>query len=265
MEEASCGDPGRTIKLLPISGIPEIREGDNLPDALLAQLKRNGISLECGDIIAIAHKIVSKAEGRIAALADAVPSPRALELAEKVGKDPRKVELILRESNRVVRAHRSEGRDGGVLICEHRLGFVSANAAVDESNAAVSGTVILLPRNPDGSAKRIRDAIVKATGIRIGVVITDSFGRPWRVGIVNVAVGLAGVPALNDLRGKVDCSGRELSATVLAVADEIAAASGLVMGKTERTPAVIIRGFRWRETGSSARDLIREKEKDLFR
>ena len=265
MVEASSGEGARSIKLLPISGMPEIREGDDLPIALLAQMKRSGISLECGDIIAIAHKIVSKAEGRIAALADVVPSPRALDLAETVRRDPRKVELILRESNRVVRAHRPEGRDGGVLICEHRLGFVSANAAVDESNAAESGTVILLPRNPDASARRIRDLIMKATGISIGVVITDSFGRPWRVGIVNVAVGLAGVPALNDLRGKVDSSGRKLSSTVLAVADEIAAASGLVMGKSERTPAVIIRGFRWRETGSSARDLIREKKRDLFR
>lgn len=265
MVEASPREGGRTIRLLPIAGMPGIRKGDDLPIALLAQMKRSGISLECGDIIAIAHKIVSKTEGRVAVLEEIVPSNRALELAEKVGKDPRKVELILRESNRVVRAHQSEGRDGGVLICEHRLGFVSANAAVDESNAAESGTVILLPRNPDASARRIRDAIVKATGIRIGVVITDSFGRPWRVGIVNVAVGLAGVPALNDLRGQVDCSGRKLSSTMLAVADEIAAASGLIMGKTEWTPAVIIRGFRWRESRSSARDLIREKEKDLFR
>lgn len=232
---------------------------------LLAQIKRSEIRLTDGDIMVVAHKIVSKAEGRIASLEDVIPSDQAYKLADKVRKDPRKVELILRESNRVVRAQRHEGKDGGVLICEHRLGFVSANAAVDESNAAEAGTVILLPQDPDNSARRIRDAIVKATGIGIGVVITDSFGRPWRVGIVNVAVGLAGVPALKDLRGEIDCSGRKLSSTVLAVADELAAAGGLIMGKTERTPAVIIRGFRWREAGSSARDLVRKSKEDLFR
>jgi coenzyme F420-0:L-glutamate ligase/coenzyme F420-1:gamma-L-glutamate ligase len=212
----------------------------------------------------IAHKIVSKAEGRSISLEDVAPSDRAYKLAEKVRKDPRKVELILRESNRIVRAQRHEGKDGGILICEHRLGFVSANAAVDESNATEAGTVILLPQDPDDSARRIRDAIAKATGVGIGVVITDSFGRPWRLGIVNVAVGLAGVPALKDLRGEIDCSGRKLSSTVLAVADELAAASGLIMGKTERTPAVIIRGFRWREVRSSAKELVRESKEDLF-
>ncbi len=250
--------------MLGISGIPDIKEDDSLPEILLGAMQRSGIQLEDGDVLVMAHKIVSKAEGRVSFLRDVEPSYRARQLGKELNKDPRKVEVILRESNRVVRAHRHEGKSDGVLICEHRLGFISANAGVDESNLSAPDSVLLLPEDPDRSAQQIRDAIRKRTGRDIGVVITDSFGRPWRMGIINVAIGLAGVPALHDMRGQVDSSGRRLSATTLAVADELAAASGLIMRKTARTPCVLIKGLPWSLTESSARELIRARKEDLF-
>ena len=229
---------------------------------LLAALDRAGLTLQDGDVLAVAQKIVSKAEGRLVALAEITPSARAIELGAQVGKDPRLMELILRESDEVSRLR------PGVIIVRHRLGFTSANAGIDRSNVGPDGEerVLLLPQDPDASARRIRETIAAERGADVGVVITDSHGRPFRLGTVGVAIGVAGLPALWDRRGEPDRYGYRLQHTDVGVADEIAAAAGLLMGQAaEGQPAVLLRGLRLPPTDGRAVDLVRPKEMDLYR
>ncbi len=237
-----------------------VQPGDDLAALLAAALNRAGLSLQAGDVLVLAQKIVSKAEGRLVHLQTVTPSRRALELAEQVGKDPRLVQLILDESREVLRAR------PGLLVVEHRLGFVSANAGIDHSNvgAADDDTVLLLPADPDASAERLRRQMLAAGGL--GVLIIDSHGRAWREGTVGVAIGLAGLPGLVDLRGRPDLFGRELRASLLAAADELAAAASLVMGQAaEGCPAVHVRGFPYPLRDAALSELIRPRERDEFR
>jgi coenzyme F420-0:L-glutamate ligase/coenzyme F420-1:gamma-L-glutamate ligase len=244
--------------LIPICGLPEIREADDLPRLIVEAARKGMIAFQSGDILVVAQKIVSKAEGRFARLSAVTPSARASELAAKQRRDPRLVEIILRESQRIVREH-------PVLIVETRHGFVCANAGVDHSNVPGDDVVTLLPRDPDRSARVLAAALRKLSGKRVAVVISDTFGRPWRLGLTNVAVGAAGVPVLLDLRGTRDRNSKPLQATILAVADELAAAAGLVMGKREGIPAVIIRGYKYRPAQEPATRIIRPAREDLFR
>lgn len=229
---------------------------------LLAALDQVGLIPQHGDVFAVAQKIVSKAEGRSVDLADVAPSPRAVELAAQVGKDSRLIELILRESEEVSRLR------PGVIIVRHRLGFTSANAGIDRSNVGPDGEerVLLLPLDPDASARRIRETILTERGADVGVVITDSHGRPFRLGTVGVAIGVAGLPALWDRRGEPDRYGYRLQHTDVGVADEIAAAAGLLMGQAaEGQPAVLIRGLSLPPIDGRATDLVRPKALDLYR
>lgn len=250
------------IELLPVPGIPDIQMGDDLAQIIGDALVSTG--LEDGDILTSAHKIFSKAEGQVVALKDVTPSGEARDYAEKLNKDPRKVEVILQESTRVVRSFRHPHQKEGVMICQHRLGFISANAAVDESNTGADETVILLPKDPDASARRLRNGLEARFGVRLGVVITDTFGRPWRLGQVNVAIGLAGVPATVHEGGNVDAYGRELAVTEPAFADELAAASGLVVGKAALTPVVRFRGLNWQVSNDKAADILRPNKESVF-
>ena len=256
----------RGVQMMAVPGVPEIRAGDDLPLLLGDALVAADIEPEDGDILTLAHKIVSKAEGQVRRLADIVPGPEAQRYARELGKDPRKVQAVLDESVRVVRAFRHPHASEGTMICEHRLGLVSANAAVDESNTGGADEVILLPRNPDASAQAIRAALERRFGVRLGLVITDTFGRAWRTGQVNVAIGLAGVPATISEAGRADARGRTLRVTEPAFADEVAAASGLVIGKAAQTPMVLFRGLAWPTTNDArGRDLIRAQNEDVFR
>jgi coenzyme F420-0:L-glutamate ligase/coenzyme F420-1:gamma-L-glutamate ligase len=241
------------LELQAVPGLPEIRPGDDL-----ARLIAAAASFEPGDILAVAHKVVSKAEGRIVRLADVVPGERARALAAEHGKDPRHVEVILSETAELVRA------DAGRLICRTRHGFVCANAGVDASNAAEPDTLVLLPLDPDASARALRAALPG----RPAVIVTDSFGRAWRQGQCEVAIGIAGLTPLQDWRGFPDTAGRQLNATVIAIADEAAAAADLVRGKDSREPAVRLRGLSRHVTaddGPGVAALIRPWEHDLFR
>jgi len=251
-----------SVTLTPVPGVPDIHPGDDL--AVIVGDALAPMGLADGDILTSAHKIFSKAEGQIVALADVTPSPRAREIASELNKDPRKVEVILSESARVVKTFRHPHQTEGVMICQHRLGFISANAAVDESNTGADETVILLPRDPDASARAFRDALSARFKTRLGVVITDTFGRPWRLGQVNVAIGLAGVPATRHEGGRRDAYGRELAVTEPAFADEIATASGLVVGKAAQTPVVLVRGLEWPETNDTAADILRPGKENVF-
>jgi coenzyme F420-0:L-glutamate ligase/coenzyme F420-1:gamma-L-glutamate ligase len=254
-----------SLTLTALSGIPLIRQGDNLADIAVSALQENHISLEDNDILVFAQKIVSKSEGRAVNLATVIPSPRALELSRQTEKDARVVELILQESNEVLRTR------VGAIIVEHRLGFVCANAGIDHSNVAGVGDaaeewVLLLPAEPDHSAERVRDAVQSRTGKRIGVLIIDSHGRAWRNGTAGVAIGMAGLPGLQDLRGRPDLFGYTLQVTQVGIADELAAAASLVMGQAaEGTPVVHVRGFPYPLREGSLKELIRPKEQDLFR
>ena len=254
-----------SLTLTALSGIPIIRQGDNLADIVVNALQENSILLEDSDILVFAQKIISKAEGRALNLATVTPSPRALELAQQTEKDARVVELILQECNEVLRTR------VGAIIVEHKLGFVCANAGIDHSNVAGRGDtteewVLLLPAEPDHSAERIRDAVQSRTGKRIGILIIDSHGRAWRNGTVGVAIGIAGLPGLLDLRGRSDLFGYTLQVTQVGVADELAAAASLVMGQAaEGTPVVHVRGFPYKLRSGSLKELIRPKEQDLFR
>jgi coenzyme F420-0:L-glutamate ligase/coenzyme F420-1:gamma-L-glutamate ligase len=254
-----------TLTITPLPDFPIIRHGDNLADIILTSLENARTSLENGDILVLAQKIVSKAEGRLVNLTSITPSTAALELAIKSEKDPRVVELILRESREVLRT-----RPGSIIV-EHKLGFICASAGIDHSNVSGDGNdrkewVLLLPEDPDRSAAEIRNQLENATGKRIGVMIIDSHGRAWRIGTVGVAVGLSGLPGLVDERGWQDLFGYTLKITVVGVADELAAAASLVMGQAaEGTPVVHVRGFPYPLTEGSIRDLIRPKEQDMFR
>ena len=253
--------PGELI-LTPLTGIKLVEPGDDLGDIAVAAFAANRLLPEPGDVLVVAQKIVSKAEGRYVDVATVEPSERAIALGAEVDKDPRFVEVVLSESRRVVR-HRP-----GLLIVEHRLGFVMANAGIDHSNLPAQGDerVLLLPEDPDGSARALREQLAEAFGTDIAVIICDSFGRPWRKGTVGVALGAAGLPALIDLRGQPDLFGRELLVTETGFADEIAAAAGLVMGQAdEAVPMVLVRGLRWSAPEAAAAALIRSAEHDLFR
>jgi coenzyme F420-0:L-glutamate ligase / coenzyme F420-1:gamma-L-glutamate ligase len=241
-----------SLTILPLEGLPEVR-----PGADLAALVTQAHSLEDGDVVVIAQKVVSKAEGRVVRLDDVEPSQQARELAGAEG-DARHVEVILREAVRIVRAR------GALVIAETRHGFVCASAGVDASNAPERGGLVLLPVDPDASAVRIRDRIRELTGRSVAVVVSDSFGRSWRQGTTDVAIGVAGLAPLLDLRGTKDATGYELRSTQIAVADELAGAAELVMGKAARVPGVVIRGYVASGDGS-ARELVMPEERDLFR
>jgi coenzyme F420-0:L-glutamate ligase/coenzyme F420-1:gamma-L-glutamate ligase len=251
------------VELLAVPGLPMVAPGDDLAALVAAGFVRGAMEPRVGDVLVLAQKIVSKAEGRTVDLAGVTPSPRAVALAAEVQKDPRLVELILSESVRVVRSRPN------VLIVEHRLGFVMANAGIDQSNVAPEDGVqraLLLPVDPDGSAARLRARLAGLCGIEIAVVIIDSFGRAWRRGTVGVAIGAAGLPALLDLRGNPDLFGRELQVSISGFADEIAAAASLVMGQgNEAQPAVLVRGLAWNAPANPAAELVRPAAEDMFR
>jgi len=239
--------------------LPEVRRGADLAALVLRAAARQRETLRNGDIVVLAQKIVSKAEGREVRLTSVRPSALARTWARRIRRDPRYIELILREASRVLRM------SDRALVVETRHGFICANAGVDHSNVARSDRVTLLPDDPDASARRFAAAIRKRTGARVAAIVSDTWGRPWREGQVNVAIGAAGLRVLADWRGRRDTFGRLLSATVLAVADELAAAAGLAMGKVDQVPVVIIRGFRFRRGRDSARKLLRPAQHDLFR
>ena len=268
------------LTLTALENFPLIRQDNHLADIILNSLQRNKIELEDNDILVVAQKIVSKAEGRMVDLTTVTPSHRAIELAKKTEKDARLIELILQESSEVLRAR------PGTIIVEHRLGIVCANAGIDHSNVSptiskgrvperVEGLgvrktakewVLLLPQDPDLSSRRMREKIVSKTGKRIGVLIIDSHGRAWRNGTVGMAIGMSGLPALQDLRGRPDLFGSTLRITQVGVADELAAAASLVMGQAaEGTPVVHVRGFPYPLREGSLKELIRSKEQDMFR
>ena len=239
------------LRILPVEGLPEIAEGDDI-GALIA----GRMELETGDVVVVSQKAVSKAEGRVVRLADVEASAQARELA--ADHDPRQLEVVLGEAVRIVRAR------APLVIAETRHGFVCASAGVDASNAPEPDTLVLLPVDPDSSAERIRRTIRERTGREVGVIVSDSFGRPWRIGIVDVAIGVAGLEPLVDWRGRFDPNGYELRATVVAVADEIAAAAELVRGKTAGIPAAIVRGLDVSGEGSG-QELVMPPERDMFR
>jgi coenzyme F420-0:L-glutamate ligase / coenzyme F420-1:gamma-L-glutamate ligase len=243
------------VRVIPLRGIPELEEGDDLGALLVDAAGRAG-GLESRDIVVVAQKAVSKVEGRIVYLSEVEPSAKARELA--ADEDPRRLEVILRESREILRVRRS------LVIAETRHGFVCASAGVDASNAKGLETLILLPLDPDASAQRLREGIREHAGIAVGVVVSDSFGRPWRRGTTDVALGVSGLAPLLDLTGQRDSAGYELHATEIAVADEIAGAAELVMGKTEGVPAAIVRGVEAAGDGRGT-DLLMPRERDLFR
>jgi coenzyme F420-0:L-glutamate ligase/coenzyme F420-1:gamma-L-glutamate ligase len=247
------------VRLIPVPLEEEISPGDSIVDKLLGALRGAKLTLAPGDIIVIKHKIVSKAEGAMVDLGTVRASPASRAWGKQFGVDPRVTELALRESKRVVRRKR------GVLITETQHGFICANSGVDVSNVDGGGHALLLPRDPDQSAEKIRRELKKHLNTSIPVIISDSFGRPWREGLTEVAIGIAGMKAMHDYRGQKDFSGYPLRVSVDAVADELACAAGLVCGKLARTPACIIRGFRYQPGPGRARDLIRPAAADLFR
>ncbi len=241
-----------------LPGLPDVAPGDDLPALIAAAVARSGRPIAAGDMFIVAQKVVSKAEGALVRLDDVEPSPPARAWADRYDKDARVVEIVLREAARIVRMER------GIIIAETRHGFVCANAGVDASNVP-AGFACVLPRDPDASAVRLRDGLSAIFGERVGVIISDTFGRPWREGAVNVALGVAGVTAVLDLRGRPDQHGRRLQTTVIAVADELAAAAELVMGKTCRTPVAIVRGAGEWLGEATGRALLRDASADLFR
>jgi coenzyme F420-0:L-glutamate ligase/coenzyme F420-1:gamma-L-glutamate ligase len=247
------------LEITGVAGLPEIRPGHDLASLVTDALRAQGDEIRDGDVLAIAQKIVSKSEGRIVHLPDVVPGERARKMADESGKDARQIEVVLSESAEIVRWER------GILITQTRHGFVCANAGVDRSNAGAPDTVVLLPVDPDASAVRLRDAVRSLTGATVAVIVTDTFGRAWREGHTNVAIGISGLPALKRYVGQRDPEGYELRVTEIAVADEIAAAAELVMGKLDRCPAALVRGLVLREPSETAREYVRPAGRDLFR
>ncbi len=248
----------RSLKVFTVPRIPLIQPGDDIAQLILEGFDKEGGHLEEGDVVVIAQKIVSKAEGRVVSLKKVDPSPRALDWAGKHGKDPKVVEVVLRESRRLVRWER------GVLIAETPQGYICANAGVDTSNAP-AGTVTLLPEDPDRSAAEIRGSLETELGVKLAVLVSDTFGRPWRDGLANVALGVSGMNPFVDYREKRDRFGNELKATQMAVADELASAAELVMGKTNDIPVALIQGFIYPEGEGHGRDIVRPSKDDLFR
>jgi coenzyme F420-0:L-glutamate ligase / coenzyme F420-1:gamma-L-glutamate ligase len=253
----------RTLTVTALPGLPRIRPSDDLAALIIAAIDRAGLTPAAQDIVVLAQKIVSKAEGRLARLDSVTPSARAQELAAVTGKDPRQMELVLAESADVLRAKKN------VIIVAHRLGLVMANAGIDRSNVEQAGegeTVLLLPLDPDASARQIKDALDVRYGVPLGVVITDSIGRAWRLGTVGHAIGAAGVPAIIDQRGQPDMNGRALEVTETAFADSVASAAVLIMGEAaESTPAALVRGLTWTAPEKPAAALIRPSSEDMFR
>jgi len=252
-----------SLQLFALHDFPLVKPGDNLAAQISQSIADNGLSLQDGDIVVLAQKIVSKAENRYRALSDVTPRSEAVKLAQETGKDPRAVELVLQESNRVLRYRY------GSIVVEHKLGFVHANAGIDQSNLpdnTDSETALLLPENPDASAAALRDALQKNHQANIGVVINDSFGRAWRLGTVGIAIGVAGFDPLLDLRGQPDLFGRKLEITQVGLGDEIAAAASLLMGQAgEGVPVVILRGLQLPATKGSVQQLLRKPDEDMFR
>jgi coenzyme F420-0:L-glutamate ligase/coenzyme F420-1:gamma-L-glutamate ligase len=249
------------LTLYPLAGLPLVKAGDDVGALLLVALREARLQPQHGDVLAVTQKIVSKAEGRVRRLADVTPSERARKLAAESAKDPRLVELILEESREILRCRPN------VIIVEHRLGLVLANAGIDRSNVAGGeDTVLLLPLDPDGSAARLRERVEAEFGVAVGVIVTDSVGRAWRMGTTGIAIGCAGVPAWQDLRGARDLLGRPLQVSEIAPADSLAAAAVLVMGEAaEATPAVLVRGFPGGASTQGAAAVLRQKSDDLFR
>ncbi len=259
--ESSLVKASDQVSIHPLRDIPLVHPGDDLAGLIGAAISRANYTLCDGDVVVVAQKVVSKAEGRLVRLDDVQPSSKALRLAEKTGKDPRMVELILRESTDVIRTA------PGVIIVRHRLGLVSANAGIDQSNIdhGKDEHALLLPLDPDQSARLLRDKLTQKTGKRLGVIISDSVNRPWRLGSVGIAIGCAGVTVLDDRRGRLDLFGRELKITLINHADSIATTALLLMGETsEGVPAAVVSGFAADDDEQSASDSIRPMEEDLF-
>ena len=246
------------LELIGLEGLGEVRQGDSVGKLISQACARQGLALTDGDVVVVAHKIVSKAEGRIVRLEGIQPSARALELARKLNKDPLLLEIVLGECRRIIRI------GGGTIIVETHHGFICANAGVDLSNAGL-GQVALLPLDPDRSAREIRKEIRQSGGAAPGVIISDSFGRPWRLGTVDVALGVAGLKAVKDYRGQKDRYGYELKGSVAAIADELASAAELVMSKSGGIPVVIARGYDLEKDDGSVKELLRPEAEDLFR
>jgi len=247
------------IELFGLRTLPEVKPGDDLAGLISDALRRENRELRSGDVLVVAQKVVSKAEGSVVRLSGVKPSDLARSWARTLHEDPRFIEVVLRESRRVIRMTER------ALIVETRHGFICANAGVDRSNVRDAGTVTCLPLDPDRSAQRLSERLRKLTKARAAVIVSDTFGRPWRLGLTNVAIGAAGLAVLEDLRGTRDASGRKLQGTILAVADELAAAAGLAMKKAAQVPAVIIRGFPFVRARDAARQLIRPASEDMFR
>ena len=247
------------IELIALDGIPEVRPGDDLAALIADAARAADLRLEDGDVLVVTQKIVSKAEGRLVELASVTPSDLARSWADRWGRDARQVEVVLRESASIVRMG-----PGGLIISRTRHGLVCANAGVDVSNVGGGEVASLLPEDPDASARRIRDGLRARMGSAPAVIVSDSFGRPWRNGIVNVAIGAAGLEAVLDMRGEPDAAGRPMQATVIAVADELASAADLAGGKVAQRPVVVVRGYEWRASEAGASALVMEPERDLF-
>ncbi|MEM0442795.1 MAG: coenzyme F420-0:L-glutamate ligase [Candidatus Caldarchaeum sp.] len=248
------------VEIIPVKGIPVVEEGHSVGEAILGALKRSGERLVDGDVVVVAHSIISRSEGCRVKLSEVKPSELAVKIAERMGKDPRHVEIVLRNSRKVVRM------GGGVIVCETEHGFICANAGVDASNSGGPEYVITLPKDPDKSAERIRKEIKRLADVDVAVVVSDTFGRPFRKGAVNVAIGCSGINPLRDRRGEKDLFGRTLVSKVIAIADELASAAELVMGEgDEGVPAAVIRGYAYDRTSVPARAVVRDEAEDLFR
>lgn len=247
------------VEVLGLPGIPKVKEGDDVARIILDAARSAAVSLDPGDVVVVKQKIVSKAEGRVLSLDSFTPSPLAMEIARRFDKDPRHVEAVLRESSRIVKM------DQNLIISETRHGLICANAGVDASNVGLEEAVVLLPEDPDASAETIRASLESETGSRLAVIISDSIGRPWRRGIIDLAIGISGLLPLRDYVGQTDDDGRELKVTVVAEADELASAAELVTGKLERCPVAVIKGSGVPLGGGRAADLVMDPAKDLFR
>ncbi len=250
--------PRPPIQIIPLPGLPEISPGDDVARLIAEAVRQNDIRVGAKDIFVVAHKIVSKSEGRTVRLDSVKPSERAEQWAAEYHKDPRLIELVLLQAKRILKMER------GVIVAETSHGFVCANAGVDASNTP-ENTAILLPEDPDRSANLLRAQLARIFGVSLGVIISDTFGRPWREGLVNVALGVAGLAPMVDYRGQTDASGKTLQATLIALADEVASAAELVMGKADRVPVAIVQGMQTSPQPGSGRELIRPAERDIFR
>ncbi len=250
--------PGKPIEIFPVTGIKEVVPGQDVGQLIVEACRKTGVVIKNRDIVVVTHKIVSKAEGRVLDLNLVTPSNFAKKSGSHIGKDPRQIEVILSESRRLVKMVK------GLIIAETPHGFVCANAGVDQSNVEL-GKIVLLPKKPDESAKKIREKIRDAFKVETAVIISDTFGRPWREGQVDVAIGLSGIEPFNDYRGKTDQYGYNLKATVICVADELASAAELCMNKLDQVPVAIVRGYHYAQAEVSARQLARKPSRDLFR